>query len=350
MLMIGIDVAQALSRARPEAAPPPQHHAGVVVMRRAAMGAARTRGAGGRRCALFLMHRLLYTQQGLEFALAQLQRVQTARIEVRGARGVIAGALSFDRVVVDHAAVRVEADDVSGTPAFFGLLRGKLTVTDGSDRPGRGPHQGSRAATRNRDPLPARVVEHRGAGFRRAAGRRHAQDRQRLHAESVRGDLSMTRWRIDVDPVVVEDPAGRVTGNVFLRGTLPLGLRGEVSGRWRLPDEAHVSLLGPREGQARPARHRRVTDRTREARILRYRPRPQPRSARRGHAPRRRIRWFAMGTRGTTAAGQRFPLRRCAPRRDRRERHADLPDVRPGAATGARLRRDTRRACSTSWP
>ena len=57
----------------------------------------------------FLMQRLLYTQQGLEFALAQLERVQTARIEVRGARGVIAGMLTFDRVVVDHAAVRVEA-------------------------------------------------------------------------------------------------------------------------------------------------------------------------------------------------------------------------------------------------
>ncbi len=57
----------------------------------------------------FLTQRLLYTQQGLEFALAQLQRVEAARIEVRGARGVIAGALSFDRVIVDHAAVRVEA-------------------------------------------------------------------------------------------------------------------------------------------------------------------------------------------------------------------------------------------------
>ncbi len=61
---------------------------------------------------------------------------------------------------------------------------------------------------------------------------------QRLHAGSVRGDLRMTRWRIDVDPVVVEDPAGRQGDRqCFLRGTLPLGLRGEVSGRWRLPDE-----------------------------------------------------------------------------------------------------------------
>ena len=80
----------------------------------------------------FLMQRLLYTQQGLEFALAQLQRVPSARIEVRGARGAIAGKLAFDRVVVDHAAVRVEADDVSGTPAIFGLLAGRLTVSDAS--------------------------------------------------------------------------------------------------------------------------------------------------------------------------------------------------------------------------
>ena len=184
-----------------------------------------------------LMQRLLYTQQGLEFALAQLQRVQTARIEVRGARGVIAGALAFDRVVVDHAAVRVEADDISGTPAFFGLLRGKLAIADASI--GR-----VEVIIKDRGPQPETEIHFLPAWLSIVADdavvRRAGvtlKNGQRLHAESVRGDLSMTRWRIDVDPVVVEDPAGRVTGNVYLRGTLPLGLRGEVSGRWRLPDE-----------------------------------------------------------------------------------------------------------------
>ena len=286
----------------------------------------------------FLMQRLLYTQQGLEFALAQLQRVETARIEVRGARGVIAGALSFDRVVVDHAAVRVEADDVSGTPAFFGLLRGKLTVTDGSV--GR-----VEVLIKDRGPQPETEIHFlpawlsivapdvvvRRAGVTLKTG-------QRLHAESVRGDLSMTRWRIDVDSAVVEDPAGSVTGNVYLRGTLPLGLRGEVSGRWRLPDERTYRFSARVKGRLDRLGIDVSLDRTGEARILRYRPRPEPRSARRGHAPRRRIRWIAMGTPRTTAAGQRFPVRRCPPRCDRRERHADVPDVRPGAATGARLR------------
>ena len=185
----------------------------------------------------FLTQRLLYTQQGLEFALAQLERVQNTRIEVRGARGVIAGALSFDRVVVDHAAVRVEADDVSGTPAFFGLLAGRLALADASI--GR-----VEVLIKDRGPQPETEIHFlpawlsivapdvvvRRAGVTLKTG-------QRLHAETVRGDLRMTRWRIDVDPAVVEDPAGRVTGNVYLRGTLPLGLRGEVSGRWRLPDE-----------------------------------------------------------------------------------------------------------------
>ena len=59
----------------------------------------------------------------------------------------------------------------------------------------------------------------------------------------------MTRWRIDVDPVVVEDPAGRVTGNVYLRGTLPLGLRGEVSGRWRLPDQRNYRFSARVKGK-----------------------------------------------------------------------------------------------------
>jgi translocation and assembly module TamB len=47
----------------------------------------------------------------------------------------------------------------------------------------------------------------------------------------------MTRWRIDVTPFTLDDAAGQLTGEAFLRASQPLGLRGKVAGHWRLPDE-----------------------------------------------------------------------------------------------------------------
>ena len=70
--------------------------------------------------ALFL-HWLLFTQQGLDFAIAQLDRLPTLQIEVRGARGTIAGPLTADSVVVDHEAAHVVARG--------GLTRGRARAT-----------------------------------------------------------------------------------------------------------------------------------------------------------------------------------------------------------------------------
>jgi translocation and assembly module TamB len=183
-----------------------------------------------------LLHRLLYTQQGLEFVLARLQGLESVRIEVTGARGVIAGPLSFDRVVVDHAAVRVVADDLRGTPSIASLVAGRIALTDASV--GR-----AEVTLKDRGPQPATeihflpawlsIVAHdatvKQAGVTLKNGRR-------LHVESIRGSVRLTRWRLDVDPFAIEDRSGRIGGKVFLRGSLPLGLRGEASGLWRLPD------------------------------------------------------------------------------------------------------------------
>ena len=62
---------------------------------------------------------------------------------------------------------------------------------------------------------------------------------QRIDARSITGSLSLTRWRLDVDPVDVQGPAGRVTGNLALRAMQPLGLRTDLRGEWRLPGDEY---------------------------------------------------------------------------------------------------------------
>ncbi len=77
--------------------------------------------------ALFL-HWLLFTQQGLEFALAQLGRLPTVKIEVRGARGSIAGPLTADSVTVDHEAAHVVARGLAVRPEPGGLIVGHFEL------------------------------------------------------------------------------------------------------------------------------------------------------------------------------------------------------------------------------
>jgi translocation and assembly module TamB len=184
-----------------------------------------------------LVHRLLYTREGLEWLLSALERIESVHIEVSGANGMLAGPLSFDRVVVDHEAVRVEADGVRATLGVRGLLAGQLLLEDASiDR--------VEVTLKERPPqpespthfLPAWLgIRAPGASLRQVGVR--LANGERLHAALVRGDLRMTRWRIDVAPLVLEDAAGRIDGKVFLRATEPLGLRSSLAGRWQGPDD-----------------------------------------------------------------------------------------------------------------
>ncbi len=192
--------------------------------------------------ATFGVQRLLYTTRGLEFALSLLEHIDAAKIEVSGARGTIASELHFNRVVVDHAAVRVVADDVEGRLDLKSLLGGRIAV-EGA-RIGR-----AEVTLKERPPVPESPTHFLPPGMSLTApgavvGRvgLTLKGGYRMHVASVRGDLRMTRWRIDVDPFVLEDPAGHIDGKVFLRATMPLGLRGEASGHWRLPDERNYSF------------------------------------------------------------------------------------------------------------
>jgi translocation and assembly module TamB len=183
-----------------------------------------------------LLHRLLYTHEGLEYLLSSLQRLESVRVEVSGAEGTLAGPLTFGHVVVDHDAARIEADGLHGVLGVASLLAGRITLENASiDRvevtlKDRGPQPETEIHF-----LPAWLTISASDATIRQVGVR-LKDGTRLHADTVRGDVRVTRWRIDAAPVSIVDPAGRLDGEVFLRGTNPLGLRGKVEGRWRLPD------------------------------------------------------------------------------------------------------------------
>ena len=86
------------------------------------------------------MHWLLFTQQGLDFALAQLTRLPGMQIEVRGARGTLAGSLAADQIIVEHEAAHIVVRGLSVNPDPSGLIVGHV----GLDRPDRGAASRSR--------------------------------------------------------------------------------------------------------------------------------------------------------------------------------------------------------------
>lgn len=186
---------------------------------------------------LFL-HWLLFTQQGLEFSIAQLSRLPALKIEVRGARGSLAGPLTADSIVVDHAAVHVVARGLAVNPEPGGLIVGHFGLEG---------LQVSRleVTLRERPPQPDTPLHFLPAGLRITAPDFRLgdialtlKDGRRIEARAARGSLSLTRWRLDLDPVDVQGPDGRITGNLTLRATQPLGLRTDLRGEWRLPGDA----------------------------------------------------------------------------------------------------------------
>jgi translocation and assembly module TamB len=190
--------------------------------------------AGG--VALFL-HWLLFTQPGLDFALAQLGRLPGVKIEVRGARGSIAGPLTVASIVVDHPAAHIVAHGLAVNPEPGGLVVGHLGLEGLAV-------SRLEVTLKERPPQPDKPLHFLPAGLRIAAPDFRLgdlaltlKDGQRIEASEARGSLSLTRWRLDLDPVNVRGPNGRVSGNLVLRASEPLGLRTDLRGDWRLPGD-----------------------------------------------------------------------------------------------------------------
>jgi len=182
-------------------------------------------------------HWLLNTQPGLEFVLAQLPRLPNVKVEVVGARGTLAGALSADRIVVDHEAVHVVAYGVKLDAEPGALVVGRLGLADLSiDR--------SEVTLKQRPPQPDSAPHFLPAGlhitapgFRLGPMLVTLQNGQRLEARSAQGTLEVTRWRLVLEPLEVRGTDGLITGSLVLRAMQPLGLRTDLRGEWRLPGD-----------------------------------------------------------------------------------------------------------------
>ena len=185
-----------------------------------------------------LIQRLLYTQEGLEFALRQLDRMQGVRIEATGARGTLTGPLDVDRIVVDHEALHLEAHDLhvavqprpllAGTARLHDLSIGRLVVRlkQRPERPKTPPRF-----------LPAGVrIE--APSFRIGPTEVTLQGGRKLVLNEATGSLALTRWRLDVDPLDARGPDGGIAGSLALRATEPLGLRTNLRWECRFPEDS----------------------------------------------------------------------------------------------------------------
>lgn len=186
---------------------------------------------------LAALHRVLTTEAGLQWTLAQLERIPSMQIEVHGATGTLAGPLSVQRLVVDHEAARIEAQGITLDLRLESLLAGDVYLEQSTI-------DELEVALKKREPPPPEAPRFLPQFLEVVAPSLQVgnlgltlADGQRFTVASVRGALAMTRWRIDLTDLVVEDPLGQIDGTLTLRATLPLGLRTALNGHWQLPDE-----------------------------------------------------------------------------------------------------------------
>jgi len=194
-------------------------------------------------------HRLLYTEQGLQFIVSRLAAVPGVSIEIEGARGTLAESLSAERVVVDHEAVRIELNGLRATPELGALLAGHLElaelVVDSVDVKLR-EREASPAADIHFLPrfltIHAQSVRVGPIGVTLASG-------QHLGVASASAEARVTRWRIEVSDLHLQDPDGQLNGTLALRASTPLGVKSELNGRWRLPDGHDYEFRGRTSGK-----------------------------------------------------------------------------------------------------
>jgi translocation and assembly module TamB len=191
---------------------------------------------------------LLNTEAGLKFVLSRLESLSAVQITTRGARGTIGGPMSFDSVVIDHEALRIEARSVSLEPRLASLVSrtialarvsaGAVTVTlkERAPQPPSAPHFMPRFLS-----LDVRELDLRNVDLGLPNG-------QRFAVAEVTGPVEIDRWTLTLPGFSLADPAGRLAGNLRLRATRPLGLRGRLAGHWRLPDDRDYRFAGQVRG------------------------------------------------------------------------------------------------------
>jgi len=152
-----------------------------------------------------LAWRLLTAESGRDFLLAQLHRIPGVTIETYGAGGTVSSALSFERLVVDHEAVRIEAEGVSLEPRLRQVLWQTLTLREVSIAR-------LNVQLKPRPETPPSEI-HFLPRFLRIAVRDFAvrdftlvlADGQSYHLDLLSGSAVATRWTIDLPGVAIED-------------------------------------------------------------------------------------------------------------------------------------------------
>ena len=163
-----------------------------------------------------IAYRLLHSEQGLQFVLGQLGRIPNVRIEATGASGTLAGPLVVERLVVEHAAVRIEARGLRLDVVIRPLLNGELRFEELS---------AARVdvALKDREQPPPREPGFLPDFLRIEAREAHLSNLsltlvngERFEAASARAAFDINRWRIRLRELVIADPAGQIEGNVAL--------------------------------------------------------------------------------------------------------------------------------------
>jgi translocation and assembly module TamB len=193
---------------------------------------------------VLVAYRLLQSEQGLQLVLAQLGRIPNVRIEATGASGTLAGPLTIERLVIEHDAVHVEARGLRLHAVLRSLLAGNLKFVSLSA-------EAVDVVLKERAPPPPRepgflprFLAIEAPAMRLSALSLTLVNGERIEAASARAALDMTRWRIRLTDLVIEDPAGRLEGDLTLRAAQPLELRVAANGHWRLPDERVYRFAG----------------------------------------------------------------------------------------------------------
>ncbi|HVN41482.1 MAG TPA: hypothetical protein VMT50_01775, partial [Steroidobacteraceae bacterium] len=182
------------------------------------------------------LYRLFYTEDGLRFALRQLEHIETVKVRVTGASGTLAGPLSADRIVVDHRTVHVEVRGLQVRPRIAALLGGAIRLEGLSA-------SSVTVALKAHEPEPESTPHFLPAGLRIVAPEFSLRELSltlengtRFGLDHAYGSLRLSRSRLAVEHLTLDDRNGQLTGEVLLRAATPLGLRGSLGGRWRLTD------------------------------------------------------------------------------------------------------------------
>jgi translocation and assembly module TamB len=181
---------------------------------------------------------LLYTEPGLQFVLTRIAHLSTVSIRTERASGTIAGGITADSIAIDHEAIAIQLRHVRVTPDLVRILRhtaaiDRLELGAVDIRLKQRPPQ-PKTAPRFLPHFLTVVLEDFTAGpvqLTLANGQRYGV------ARVTGSGLEVTRYRILLKQYALDDPSGRVRGDVTLRATEPLGLRGSARGNWRLPDQ-----------------------------------------------------------------------------------------------------------------